>query len=137
MAWVPVHQAIGNHPKTKRLRRALGVSIPEAVGIVTLTQHWAIDYAPDGDLSEIDPADLEDGVFWEGDPGALFDAMQNAGFIDPDKRLHNWEKYGGKYIEERDRGRERKAKQRRKEADVRAATEPLEDVPWDDSEPPY
>ena len=62
MPWIEVHQSIANHPKRKRLSRALGISVAEAVGLVILLHHWAIDYAPDGDLAGCDAADIADGV---------------------------------------------------------------------------
>lgn len=114
--WVPVEQSIANHPKAKRLSRALGIRIPEAVGLVILPQHFAIDYAPDGDLSQYEAADLADRVHWEGDAQQLLDTMKAVGFIEQDGRIHNWERYGGKYIEEREQGRERKARSRQRKA---------------------
>jgi hypothetical protein len=38
--------------------------------------------------------------------------MKSAGFIDPNGHLHNWDRYGGKYIKERDQGQERQARGR-------------------------
>ena len=51
MAWIESHQELANHPKTKRFKRALGISTPQAIGHLHLLWWWALDYAQDGSLA--------------------------------------------------------------------------------------
>jgi hypothetical protein len=81
---------------------------------VLRTQHWAIKYAQDGDLSECDREDIAEFVGWPDDPNDWVDAMTVGGFIDLDSCLHDRQKYGGKYIRAREKGNERQAKYRAK-----------------------
>lgn len=112
MAHIESHQSLGNHPKTKRLARTLSVSRVEAVGHLHYLWWWALDYADDGDLSKHDPGDVADGAEWPGDADQFLDALQSAGFVDPNDHLHEWEQYGGKYIRARNLGRERQRRRR-------------------------
>lgn len=103
MAWIPSHQEIGDHPKTLRFARRLGVSIPTAVGHLHLLWHWTLTHAPDGDLSKFDAEDIAIGAKWEGDPDPFVDALVScgpgtaAGFMGADRQLHDWSEHGGRY----------------------------------------
>lgn len=103
MAWIPSHQQIGNHPKTLRLARKLNISVPAAVGHLHLLWHWALDHAPDGDVSRYDADDLAIGAMWEGDPAEFVAALiacgpgGSAGFLEVDLKLHDWSEHGGRY----------------------------------------
>ncbi|GIM48438.1 hypothetical protein DNHGIG_39870 [Collibacillus ludicampi] len=52
MAWLKSHQEIARHPKTKRLAKALDISLPTAIGHLHLLWWWAMDFAKNGDLSK-------------------------------------------------------------------------------------
>lgn len=103
MAWIPSHQELRDHPKTRRAARLAGVPVPAIIGHLHLLWHWTLDHAPDGDLSRFDPEDLADAAMWEGDPAALVDALtecgpgDSAGFLNADLTLHDWDEFGGKY----------------------------------------
>lgn len=112
MAWVESHQTLANHPKTRRLCRALGISRVQAIGHLHMLWWWALDYAPDGDLTGFPAQDVADGCEWEGDPHALASALESSGFMDEDNRLHDWEQYGGKFIKRREQARERQQRYR-------------------------
>jgi hypothetical protein len=62
MAWLESHQDLRDHPKTARLRRRLGVSLPAAIGHLHLLWWWALTYADDGDLSGYDPDVIADAT---------------------------------------------------------------------------
>ncbi len=88
------------------------------IGHLHLLWWWCLDYAPDGDLRSFSPDDLEYAMGWEGEAGALFDALvccggANAGgFIDVTEDgmwIHDWDMYGGKLIARREEARHRKA----------------------------
>lgn len=114
MAWIESHQAVGGHPKTKRLARLLGVSLPAAVGHLHYLWWWALDFAQDGNLSKYDAYDIKDATLWEGDENVMLEALVETGFIDEIDEglfLHDWEEYAGKLLERRakDRARKREA----------------------------
>lgn len=54
-----------------------------------------MDYAPDGDLSRYEAADVADGIDYPEDPEKLMDALRHSGFLDGDQ-IHDWEQYGEK-----------------------------------------
>jgi hypothetical protein len=119
MLYTPSHAELGQHPKTRRLARLLGVSIPTAIGHLHLLWHFALKYAPDGDLTSFDDVDLAEGAMWEGGAQVFSAALHDAGFIDASAegepwaiRLHDWDDYGGKYIERRERNAERMREKR-------------------------
>lgn len=116
MVWIESHQELARHPKTKRLARQLGCSVPAAIGHLHLLWWWATDYASDGDLSVFPPDELADALLWEGDPAALIDGLQQARFLDGLK-IHDWEDYAGRLIDRRYANAERMRK-------VRATADP-------------
>ena len=115
MAWLRSHQELARHPKTKRLARQLGISLPQAIGHLHLLWWWCMDYAQDGDISDFDPGDIADACCWEDDADRLLEALVTAGFVDRDGELlhvHDWAENAGRIIEARKRNRERMAKTR-------------------------
>ena len=123
MAWIESHQEVGRHPKTKKLARLLGVSLPAAVGHLHYLWWWALDFAQDGVLDKYDAEDIADAMQWEGDADQLVEALLSSGYIDDtDDSLvvHDWHDYAGKLLERRAKDRARK----------RAATE-ASDSPQD------
>lgn len=114
MLYTPSHAELAQHPKTRKLARKLGVSIPTAIGHLHLLWHFALKYAQDGDLSRFDNDEIADGCMWEGDPSDLYEAFCAAGWIE-EATIHDWDQYGGKYINRKEanaqRMRETRAKQ--------------------------
>ena len=111
MAWIPSHQELGQHPKTKKLARLLDISLPTAVGHLHYLWWWALNYAQDGTLEKYDGYDLADAMQWAGDPDQLVEALISAGYIDDTDEglaLHDWGEYGGKLLEQKMKDRERK-----------------------------
>lgn len=111
MAWIESHQEVGRHPKTKKLARLLGVSLPAAVGHLHYFWWWALDFAQDGTLEKYDGYDLADAMQWDGDPDQLVEALISAGYIDDTDdglTIHDWGEYAGKLLERRAKDRARK-----------------------------
>lgn len=77
--WIPSQVGLRNHPKTRRLARALGVPVPHVIGHLHCLWYWALEYAPDGDLEDFDSEDLADAAGWEGDPGQFIEALLECG----------------------------------------------------------
>lgn len=123
MAWIESHQELARHPKTRKLARKLGVSIPSVIGYLHLMWWWALDYAQDGDLSSYDLDDLADAMMYEGNSKELITALIESGFLDLDKDqdrliIHDWFDYAGKLVEKRRIEAERKRLSRKRPADV-------------------
>lgn len=103
MAWVPSHTTLARHPKLKRASRLAGCSDVQMIGHLHLLWWWALELAPDGDLSPYDVEDIADAASWQGDADAFVRALIDCGpgdahgFLEPDMRLHDWEDYGGRY----------------------------------------
>lgn len=111
MAWIESHQEVGRHPKTKKLARLLGVSLPAAVGHLHYLWWWALDFAQDGVLDKYDAEDIADAMQWEGDADQLVEALLSSGYIDDTDDglvVHDWHDYAGKLLERRAKDRARK-----------------------------
>ncbi|MDQ3541695.1 MAG: hypothetical protein M3440_13525 [Chloroflexota bacterium] len=118
MAWIESHQSLRDHPKTRKLSRILGVSLPATIGHLQCMWWWALDYAEDGNLSRFDWDDIEMGAEWDGLPDAFVDGLIRVGFLDftdpdgNDLTIHDWDDYAGKLIERRKANAERMRKAR-------------------------
>lgn len=120
MAWIESHDALGAHPKTRKLARLLDVSRVTAVGHLQFFWWWAMSCSPDGDLSKHDDLDIAIGAEWESRPAEFIDAMVSAGFIDRGGSgklsIHDWDQYGGRLIRLREASTERAIAYRIREA---------------------
>ena len=128
-----------------KLRRILKIKTPQAVGHVAMLWLWSIDNAPDGDLSKVDIEDIAEACEWPRGAETFVSAMKEAGLIDADMKLHDWDEYTGGLMEKREdrrkKDRERQARYRAKKAAQRAAqkghgTPPAAPPPPDPPEPP-
>lgn len=104
--WIPSYASLRDHPKLKRLSRILSMDRPSVVGYLHYLWWWAMDYAPDGDLSRFTADDVADAIDWQGDASVFMGALRSSGFVDGDQ-LHDWETYGGKLHEKRETNAER------------------------------
>jgi len=129
--WIPAHLDLGRHPKTKKLARALGCKLPCAVGHLFYLWWWAMEYAPDGDLSRYDDADIADGAQWEGEASELIAALTDIGWLNPDRTLHDWNEYGGRVHEEHQRRAERARQSRAKQPKPTPPDDPAPSPPRD------
>ena len=99
-------------------RRTLDLSDELAVPVVTVVGHlaclwlWALDNAPDGDVCGIKPRTLARAALWEGDPESFVASLRAAGYVDPDGRLHDWDDYAGRLIDQRTRNAEKQKRWR-------------------------
>lgn len=121
MAWIESHQELARHPKTKKLARNLGVSIPAAIGHLHMFWWWAMDYAQDGDISKYDAEDIADACGWEGDPNEILSKLIDSEFVDRTDdglHIHDWDDYAGRLLDKRKANAERKRKSRGRHADV-------------------
>ena len=125
MAWIELHQTLPTHRKIMKLRRILKIKTPQAVGHVAMLWLWSIDNAPDGDLSKVDVEDIAEACEWPRGAETFVSAMKEAGLIDADMKLHDWDEYTGGLMEKREdrrkKDRERQARSRAKKAAQKAA----------------
>ena len=108
MAWIESHQELKDHPKTRKLARQLGITVPAAIGHLHCLWWWALEYAQDGDLSEYDAEDIAEAAMWEGESAAFNDGLIKAGFIDSADdtdagSIHDWMEYAGRLVTARRR----------------------------------
>jgi hypothetical protein len=122
VAWIEAHQSLGEHPKLKKAARLLGVSRVQLVGHLFYLWWWALDYAPDGDVSRYGAQELADAAKWEGEADGFTAALEGCrigdreGFLErtADGRvlIHDWWEYGGKLVQRRQVDAARKRRQR-------------------------
>jgi len=109
--WIESHNTLRDHPKTRKLCRIAAVDVPTAIGYLHMFWWWCMDYAPDGDLSEFEDADIDDGIGWAGD-ASFVTLLTGARFIDSNRHVHDWEDYGEKLFRRRQANAERMRKAR-------------------------
>jgi len=101
MAWIESHSTLARHPKTLRLARRLGVSVPTAIGHLHLLWWWALEFAESGDLSVYEPDDIADACEWKGDGRQFWEALIEVRFLDACGAIHDWYEYAGRLLEQR------------------------------------
>lgn len=95
--WIRLYVSFFDHPKTRKLRRALGTVEP-----IQRLWAWAAECCQDGDLSDQSVDDIEESAGWRGERGKAFAAMVEAGFIDGREgecSLHGWGEKTGAGVE--------------------------------------
>lgn len=103
MVWLQSHQELRSHPKTVKAARMLGVDLPTMIGHLHLLWWWALDHAPDGDLSKFDDEDIAMGADFYREGKDFVRVLMTCGpkgrpgFLTKDYLLHDWNEYGGKY----------------------------------------
>lgn len=119
--WIESHQSLRNHPKVKKAARLADINEFEMIGRLHCLWWWALDYAPDGDVTKYSADDIESAVDWNGTPGAFYNALLQCGFnghcgllecIGDTTVIHDWQEYGGRLLEKREANRERMREKR-------------------------
>jgi len=64
MAWIESHQSLEKHGKLIELSGRLGITRHEAVGHLFSLWWWAIDSAPDGDISKYSDITIAEAAGW-------------------------------------------------------------------------
>ncbi len=118
MAWIESHQTLQLHPKTQKLSRKFNISIPAVIGHLHCLWWWALNYAEDGDLSKFDDEDIAIGALWEGDGCEFVQAIADVGFLDEDRRLHDWDDYAGRLLDQRAASKKRSRMWREQQRDT-------------------
>jgi hypothetical protein len=88
-----------------QLASMLGMSVPGAIGSLHLLWYFALDHAEDGDLSDVHEGQLKRELHFDGSASELRSALIETGFLDEDGKIHNWNRYAGRLMSERERRR--------------------------------
>jgi hypothetical protein len=114
MAWIELHTTLRNNPKTFLLMNMLKIKRPPAIGTVSLFWTWALDAAPDGDISKFPAHAIAEACCWEKSPDVLLNALIECGWIDKDSDgrllIHDWDEYTWRYFDKVEQAREQTKK---------------------------
>ena len=120
MAWIELHQSVWDHRKTLTLAAELDLEDIYAAAHIIHLWTWALDNAPEGDLTGLMPRVIAIGAGWRNNPDQFVEAVIKAGWIDrvgDSLFIHDWEEYAGKLMDrrasERERSRQRRAAAKR------------------------
>lgn len=119
--YIEVDEGLPEHPKSNRLCALL--KNPLAWAYVIKLWRWCCKYAKDGDLSKFEDTEIEYGIGWSGKSGQLLEAMKTAGFVDAERRVHDWMNHQGRAIERMDAAAERKKTWRLSRVPAQAAAQ--------------
>ena len=113
MIWLPVHTDLPRNIKLKRFSQLLKIKQAEAVGHLVMLWLWTLEVAPKGSLEGFTDAEIAEGAGWmRRDKGMFVWALMEAGFLDCDYRIHDWEEYAGGLLLRRETDRLRKREER-------------------------
>ena len=118
MAWLKIYQSIRQHRKILDAADALEIAPPYMIGLLTSFWLWALDNAPDGNISEISARNIARAAQWDGDADELLQAFISAGLLDQGDEdpatltIHDWEEYAGTLIQQREAEKERSRRRR-------------------------
>jgi hypothetical protein len=85
LLYVPIHVGFETHPRIRRASRELGRHLCDpSVASIYIMRLWlfAGQHASDGDLGDMTPDDIADGVGWAHDPDILWNALAETGLIE-------------------------------------------------------
>lgn len=127
MAWIELHQSVWTHRKTLLLSDALGLNPIYAAAHISHLWTWALDNAPNGQLTGLPPRVIAAGAGWTGDPDQFMAAAIASGYLEwsgDTLMLHDWDDYAGRLIDRREQQRERMraARSQRKDTPVKEKT---------------
>lgn len=108
MAWIELHQAVWTHRKTFELAATLGLDETYAAAHLIRLWTWALDNAPDGDLSKLSDRAIAFGAGWRHEVSLFVRALAETGWLDDNRGIHDWNDYAGRLIERREKDAERK-----------------------------
>lgn len=120
--WIQVYSNLLQHPKTSALADALGLKSTDvspnvcAAGLLVALWTWAAQSAYNGDLSKCSDRAIADACMYKKSPAKLVAALEETGWLDDGRKLHEWEQYAALYISaeaaRRESNRKRVAKYR-------------------------
>lgn len=105
MAWIESHQGLERHPKIMQLGYIMNWSIDETLGRMHRFWWWCLDYAPTGDLRQVDWKILGMHLGLKEDDSLKFrEALVTTHLVCRlartrlPLRVHDWIEYAGRYL---------------------------------------
>ena len=89
-----------------------------AVGLLGCLWTWALNNAPDGDLSRFPKQAIARECYWNKSADTLLNALIACGWVDDELHIHDWNDYAGRLIDRREQNAERKRKSRARHTPV-------------------
>lgn len=123
--WIQVYSNLIKHPKTYALADELKLSSKDAspnaiaAGLIISLWLWASQNASDGDLSRCTPRAIAEAAEYRKKPEAFVDALIKVRFLDPDKKLHDWEDHAAMLIDSIERSNKNNASRQQRYRDRR------------------
>ena len=112
-AYIPLHGDVFNNRKTIEAANSLtNGSVERVVGHLARLWTWAIERNDDGDLSHLTDQMIADAAGWRGRPSRFVEGITRAGFLEPDRRIHDWDDFAGRLVDKRAHDRNRKRRER-------------------------
>ena len=87
-------RAVPDHPKFTELKMILGLTKGACLGYIECIWHFCGRYTPQGNIGKYSDRQIESWCEWDGEPGALIEALVSARWIDADEThrliVHDW-----------------------------------------------
>ena len=118
--WIESHQNLRNHPKTIELAAELNLKQHCVIGHLHCMWWWALDYAPDGDLTAFSDRVIAYAAEYEGKPEVFVNALIKSGFLeeyDGNIYIHDWADYSAgrlKAAEKKEKDKENNRERQRR-----------------------
>src|SRR5690348_15952279 len=119
LPYVPIDPRIMESQRFQDFVDAADVDEDQALLHIMKLLLFAGRMRPDGDLSTMSARQLARTCGWRDEPGAFVEALVKSGWLEehgPGYRIEGWERHGGRSMDERERGRKRKAEWRASKA---------------------
>lgn len=121
--WIQVYSNLIKHPKIYALADELKLTSKDAspnavaAGMVVSLWLWAAQNAPDGNLGQCTPRAIADAAEYRKKPEVFVDALVKVRFLDPDKKLHDWDEHASMLMDSIEASRENNAKRQQRYRD--------------------
>lgn len=121
--WIQVYSNLIQHPKTYALADELKLTSKDAspnavaAGMVVSLWLWAAQNAPDGDLGKCTTRAIAEAAEYKKKPDAFVDALIKVRFLDPDKKIHDWDEHASMLMDTIERSNENNAKRQQRYRD--------------------
>lgn len=90
--YVRVYTSFYSHRKTIRLKTLLGT---DAYWIPPRLWAYAATNQPDGNFGGYSALEIAECVGYSGDASSMLQALLQAGFLEPDQKIHDWKEHNG------------------------------------------
>lgn len=98
MPWIESHTVLLRHRKVIELAADLKIRKAYAMGHLHALWHSAIEQQENGDLSAWSDAMIANAADYSGDPKRLVHSLKRRGWLERNRRLHDWWDYAGPFL---------------------------------------